>query len=250
MSASTATLGDRQPLPWRQRLWPVAPLLLIAAGVSGLIGDPLESSAPELVLFAALPVVLAIAVTGLVIGGRRGRKVAIGLTVLAVWWVFWFGWLIEDYSAGITVWQVSSGLAYGAMFEVELLINLWPLVLAAAMLVGVTARRRGRPVWTAVGALALALVVLSFPFGARWSDGCNDHSGAAPLLTFPVTQLLMDHGIGVQPDGSMTLRGCRDIVSDGEWKPFWRGGDDIPPRRQLYVLVSPQISVPDKLAPR
>lgn len=240
----------RAPLPWRQRLWPIAPALLVAAAVAGLLTDTYDVSVGTMLLVAVLPIGLAIVATGVVVGGRRGWYVALGLTALAAYWAWWFGWGLDANISPFSVDQAAVGLSDAAIYEIALFVNLWPLVLAAAVVVAAMARRRGRRVWTSLGVLGLALLVLSFPVGGTWTDTCNDTSGATPLVTQPATQEFMDRGVGVLPGGSQTLVLCEG-VGDRAWKPFWLGGDGLPPGPHLTTwqggTIADGIQIPTRL---
>lgn len=245
-----APTHDLPPLPWRQRLWPIAPALLVAAAVAGLLTDTYDVSVGTMLLVAVLPIGLAIIATGVVLGGRRGWYVALALTALAAYWAWWFGWGLDANISPFSVDQAAVGLSDAAIYEVALFVSLWPFVLVAAAAVGVVARRRGRRVWSSLGVLALALLVLSFPVGGTWTDTCNDTTGATPLVTRPAAQQLMDRGVGVIPGGFQTLALCEG-VGDRAWKPFWLGGDGLPPKPHLNTwqggTVAAGIQIPERL---
>lgn len=238
----------RGSLPWRQRLWPTAPALLVAAAVGALLTYTYDAKTGKLLVAVMLPLVLAIIVTAVAIGGRRGVLAGVGLTALLVYWA-WFGWRLE-YDGGFSPNEATRGVAEVSIYQVGLFVLLWPVVLAVALIVGVVARRRGARIWPALGLAALGFVALSLPVRGSWDDTCNGLHGATPAATAMATQPLMDAGIGVIPVGTQTSMYCPQ-VADKTWKPFWLGGDGLPPKPHLNTwqggTIAAGIQIPERL---
>lgn len=241
---------ERERRSWPQRLWPIAPGLLVLAAVANFVSSPWDAELPTLLLTAVLPIGLAIAVTGVAIGGRRGALVALLLVGFAAYMAWWFAWGLDGTIAPFSVDVAATGLADAAIYEVALFVNLWPFVLVAAIGVAVVARRRGQRAGTALGLLTLAFLVFSLPGSGEWTDTCNETSGATPLVTAPATQELMDHGVGVLPGGVQTMALC-EAVGNRNWKPFWLGDDDLPPKPHLNTWemsrIANGIQIPKRL---
>lgn len=239
----------RAPLPWRQRLWPIAPALLVAAAGGALLTYTYDAKTGKLLVAVMLPLVLSIIVTGVAIGGRRGVLAGVGLTALLVYWA-WFGWRLEYDAGEFSLNDAMRGVAEATVYQVGLFVLLWPLVLVVALIVGVAARRRGARIWPALGLAALVFVALSFPVRGNWDDTCNGLRGATPVATAVATQPLMDAGIGVIPVGAQTSMYCPQ-VGDKTWKPFWLGGDGLPPGPHLTTwqggTIADGIQIPTRL---
>lgn len=215
--------------PRRRRLarilWPLA--LVVWLLPSHFVSPYGDTTGGALVAVGLLPPLPGVVLAGFAVGGRRGVATTVGLTLLVAWWAWWFGWGIDSNISPLSFDLAANGLISAAEYHRGLGYDLWPLLVAAAVVVAAWTRVRGRDVWASLGLLALMLVVLAFPVSGTWGDGCNDGDGATPLITWPVATKLMDLGVGVIPDHSMTMVGCGS--TEGlTWKPFWQGGDHLP----------------------
>lgn len=204
-----------------RRWWPLPFLLWLGSGLAYAAGAP-----------AVVPVLatgLAIIWAGGAVGGGRGVVGSLLLSLLAVWWAWWFGAGLEFVDAPFRLERAVDGLGEAAFWHLALFVVLWPLVALIGVIVVRRRRARGAPAWPSLGAVVAVLVVLAVPYRASWSDGCNAHSGAAPLLLTPVADRLMDVGVLVIPTPGSTAALCA-AVGDRSVKPFWLGPDGLPAR--------------------
>ncbi len=170
-----------------RQAWPVALLLWglpIAAEL--LLVD--RYSAPE-ALYAPLvmlPVLLAVAFTSYAIGGRRGAAVGLALLGLVAYWVWWFGWGLDDNISPFSFGLAADGLADAGIYHLALAIYLWPFLLVAVAVTWLAARWRGWPAWSAIGGAAAQASLCARGLrihGVRPAFGCARRLTQAAAVT-------------------------------------------------------------------